>query len=134
MNTPFPPSETGAPTARPDHAPADGAGRPAHAVIGIDFGGTKTELALADPKGRVLARTRLETLAGLGPDQTLARTARAAHRLAAEAVERFGLPVLAHGAVAPGIIQPHRILLTPNLPGWEELALAVRLGEELGVP
>ncbi|PYC70620.1 ROK family protein [Streptomyces tateyamensis] len=106
---------------------------PAHTVLGIDFGGTKTELALADPAGTVLARTRLATLAERGPEQTLARTASAARELAAEARQRFGAPVAAYAAVAPGIIQPDRILLTPNLPGWEELALAERLAAELGV-
>ncbi|MEY9873119.1 glucokinase [Streptacidiphilus sp. MAP12-33] len=102
-------------------------------VIGIDFGGTKTELALADADGSLLARERLDTLAERGPDQTLARAAEAARRLAREARERFGAPVLAHAAVAPGIVQSDRILLTPNLPGWEELALSARLAQELAV-
>ncbi|MCQ4040501.1 ROK family protein [Streptantibioticus rubrisoli] len=107
---------------------------PPFTVIGIDFGGTKTELALADSHGTVLARVRLDTLAERGPDQTLARAAEAARRLAREAAERFAAPVAAHAAVAPGIVQPDRILLTPNLPGWEQLALSARLAEELGAP
>ncbi|MHB9857394.1 ROK family protein [Streptomyces sp. YIM S03343] len=112
-------------------APGDG---PGCTVIGIDFGGTKTELALADAHGTVLSRVRLDTLAQHGPDQILARTGEAARRLAREADERFGVPVTAHAAVAPGIVQPDRILLTPNLPGWERLALSTRLAEELGTP
>ncbi len=107
---------------------------PPFTVIGIDFGGTKTELALADAHGTLLARVRLDTLAERGPDQILARAAEAAQRLAREADERFAAPVAAHAAVAPGIVQPDRILLTPNLPGWEQLALSARLAEELGTP
>lgn len=102
-----------------------------YTVIGVDFGGTKTEVALADAHGDVLARERLDTLAERGPEQTLARTADAARRLERQAHERFGCRVAAHAAVAPGIVQPDRILLTPNLPGWENLALSRRLAEQL---
>ncbi|WP_084714828.1 ROK family protein [Streptacidiphilus rugosus] len=107
---------------------------PARTVIGIDFGGTKTEIALAGPDGAVLRRRRLDTLAERGPDQILARAAETVRALAAEAEADLGAPVAAHAAVAPGVIQPDRILLTPNLPGWERLALADRLAGELDVP
>ncbi|MBF9069614.1 ROK family protein [Streptacidiphilus fuscans] len=100
-------------------------------VIGIDFGGTKTEIALADPHGAVLARERIPTLADRGPEQALARAGEAAARLVRTSRESFGAPVAAHAAVAPGIVQADRILLTPNLPGWERIALASRLAEEL---
>ncbi|MFF7989037.1 ROK family protein [Kitasatospora xanthocidica] len=118
------------------HSPVSGTADtpPAHTVIGVDFGGTKTELALADPHGTILIRKRLATLAEQGPDQALARTAEAVRQLAAESETRFDAPVAAHAAVAPGIIQSHRILLTPNLPGWEELSLSSRLAEEFGIP
>ncbi|MFD0331411.1 ROK family protein [Streptacidiphilus monticola] len=46
----------------------------------------------------------------------------------------FGRTVSSWAAVAPGVIRPDRILLTPNLPGWEGLALADRLAGEFGVP
>ncbi|WP_078911734.1 ROK family protein [Streptomyces sp. NRRL WC-3742] len=119
-----------------DHSPVSGTAdtRPDRTVIGVDFGGTKTELALADPHGTILIRMRLATLAELGPDQALARAAEAVRQLAAESETRFDAPVAAHAAVAPGIIQSDRILLTPNLPGWEDLALSSRLAEEFGVP
>ena len=117
-----------------DQTPGAGDHGPAFTVMAIDFGGTKTEVALADPKGAILARQRLETRAERGPDQTIARAADTARTLAAEAEDRFGAPVAAHAAVAPGIIQPRRILLTPNLPGWEDLDLSLRLAEELSVP
>jgi glucokinase len=122
------------PPADRDRSNPDGTSPEPRSVIGIDFGGTKTELALADPQGRLLARERLDTLAARGPEQTLARAAEAARRLAREARERHGATVAAYAAVAPGVVQEDRILLTPNLPGWERLALSARLAEELGAP
>ncbi|MFJ8436796.1 ROK family protein [Kitasatospora sp. NPDC094019] len=107
--------------------------RPDGAVIGIDFGGTKTEVALADATGTLVRRIRFATRPEQGPDQVLARAAAAARELTEHARAGLGLPVLAHAAVSPGVIQPDRILLTPNLPGWENLALADRLALELGV-
>ncbi|WP_236653508.1 ROK family protein [Streptacidiphilus melanogenes] len=123
-------------TESPDAAPSDdgAADEAPRTVIGIDFGGTKTELALADARGRLLARERLDTLAEHGPDQTFARTAEAARRLARVSRECHGTTVSAYAAVAPGIVQADRILLTPNLPGWEKLALSARLAQELDTP
>jgi glucokinase len=132
-STPPPLSLSGTDLARQEASSGTQPSGPPLTVIGIDFGGTKTELALADARGNILERERLDTLAELGPDQTLARAAAAARRLARDARELYGSPVAAHAAVAPGIVQPDRILLTPNLPGWEELALSARLAEELEV-
>nr|WSY52244.1 ROK family protein [Streptomyces sp. NBC_00886] len=106
---------------------------PDSTVIGIDFGGTKTAVALADAQGNQLRQLRIPTRAEEGPDQILARACAAAHELAAHARSHHGAPVAAYAAVAPGVIQPDRILLSPNLPGWEDLALAERLQRELGV-
>jgi len=102
-------------------------------VIGIDFGGTKIEAALAAADGTLLDRERLETRARLGPRQALERTAAAVRRLEARAREAHGAFVAGYAAVAPGIVQSERILLTPNLPGWEDLALARELQQLLGL-
>ncbi|MCX4906573.1 ROK family protein [Streptomyces sp. NBC_00878] len=102
-------------------------------VIGIDFGGTKTAVALADARGNLLRQLRIPTRAEQGPDQILARACAAALELAGQARSHHGAPVGAYAAVAPGVIRPDRILLSPNLPGWEDLALAERLQRELGV-
>jgi len=101
--------------------------RASETAIGIDFGGTKIEVALACPNGTLLARERLDTRAELGPYQALERTAAAVHRLEALSLEDHAAKVTGYAAVAPGIVQSDRILLTPNLPGWEDLALAREL-------
>jgi glucokinase len=102
----------------------------ADAVIGIDFGGTKIDVALASAHGEVLKQARLETRAYEGPDQALERVVEAVHNLTAYA-EAKGLSVVGHAAVCPGVVQEERILLVPNLAGWEDLALGRRLGEAL---
>ncbi len=107
--------------------------RPDGAVVGIDFGGTKTEVALADSTGTPVRRIRFATRPEQGPDRVLARAGAAARELAEYARSVLGLPVVAHAAVSPGVVRPDRILLTSNLPGWENLALADRLVLELGV-
>jgi predicted NBD/HSP70 family sugar kinase len=96
-------------------------------AIGIDFGGTKIEVALADVDGTLLERERLETRAELGPRQALERAAAAVRRMEALAREAHSATVTGYAAVAPGIVQRDRILLTPNLPGWEDLSLASEL-------
>jgi glucokinase len=107
--------------------------RASQTAIGIDFGGTKIEVALACPDGTLLARERLDTLAELGPHQALERTAAAVRSLEVLSREAHGVCVTGYAAVAPGIVQSDRILLTPNLPGWEELALAGELQRLLGL-
>ncbi|MRH88204.1 ROK family protein [Nocardia sp. SYP-A9097] len=104
------------------------------AVMGVDFGGTKTDIALADSHGTILLRERLDTRTDLGPDHILGRTAETVRRLEQAAREGHGLPVTGWAAVCPGIIRADGIQLTPNLPGWETLALSARLASEFGVP
>ncbi len=104
----------------------------ARAVVGaVDIGGTKIELALAAADGEVLGETRLATRAQEGAEQALERVARAIEALRRQhAGDR---EITALGVVCPGIVQPDRILLAPNLPGWEETALAARLRSATGV-
>ncbi|HWG23909.1 ROK family protein [Actinospica sp.] len=102
-------------------------------VIGIDFGGTKIEAALAGVDGTLLERERLETHAERGPRQALERAADAVRRLQTRARAEYGVTVTGYAAVAPGIVQRERILLTPNLPGWEDVALGCALQDVLGL-
>jgi glucokinase len=101
-------------------------------VMALDFGGTKIDVAWADRAGTILGRRRLATLAADGPDQALARAVEATKELSATAREA-GRPVLSVAAVAPGVVREEGIHLVPNLPGWEDLALARRLAELLEV-
>lgn len=102
------------------------------AVIGLDFGGTKTDVALADGAGNVLERVRLPMQAGEDADRAFGRAADAACELAARSIERHGRSVVAYAAVTPGLPLENGVLLAPNLPGWERLPFARMLAEHLG--
>lgn len=99
-------------------------------VLGIDIGGTKIELALADRNGEIIARVRIATAADQGPDSAMERIGRAAASLLADHAQSAPCAV---GVVAPGVIQPDRILLAPNLLGWQHIGLAARIGRLLGM-
>jgi glucokinase len=101
-------------------------------VVGIDFGGTKIDVALADAAGEVLERVRLATEAQNGAEQALERTVTAVQELAQRSANHGGR-VLGYAAVSPGVVREDRILLVPNLPGWERLALGRWLATALGV-
>jgi glucokinase len=101
-------------------------------VLALDFGGTKIDVAWADRDGTILGRRRLATLAADGPEQALVRAVDVTKQLSATA-SKAGRPVLSVAAVAPGVVRQDGIHLVPNLPGWEDLALARRLAELLDV-
>jgi len=102
-------------------------------VVAIDFGGTKIDVATADLNGDILEQHRLATNAPHGARQAVERALALARDLMGRAREMTGGRCLAGGAVSPGVILPDRVLLAPNVPGWEQLALLdiVRAGLEL---
>jgi len=116
-----------------EEEPVDAAAVRCGNVIGIDIGGTTIDVALADGAGLILERIRLDTLAGRGPEQALARITDVVGNLSRRSAAINGRQIAAHAAVCAGVLQADRILLAPNLPGWENLALASRLARELRV-
>ncbi|SEO99615.1 ROK family protein [Amycolatopsis saalfeldensis] len=88
-------------------------------VLGIDFGGTKVALGLARRDGTLLATRRLDTDAAAGAEQVVTRALAGARSLVSDAYAHLG----SVGVVSPGIVLPDRILLAPNVPGWERLHL-----------
>ena len=90
---------------------------------------------MGDASGRLLARARRPTEPSGRPEQDLERLIDDVRRVIAES----GLPLAAIEAVgvtAPGPLDPERgvVLSPPNLPGWREVPIALRLREALGVP
>ena len=100
-------------------------------VAAVDIGGTKIDVALAAGDGALLGRRRLETRAPEGAAAAAERVAAAVEDLARR--HAGGAPVSGAGVVCPGVIQADRILLAPNLPGWEDVDLAGCLRQALGV-
>ncbi|WP_329101036.1 ROK family protein [Micromonospora sp. NBC_01699] len=113
-----------APTGRPDAAKPHGP-----RLLGIDFGGTKMAIGVADAEGRLLTSERVPTYAERGAPQALERALDLAEKLIAE----VGGPVAAAGVASPGVVRPDGIDLAPNVPGWERLRLADAVRDRLGV-
>ena len=102
-------------------------------ILGIDFGGTKVAIGLADRAGNLLVTRRLDTDAQAGAEQVVSRALAAARKLLAD--EGAADKLVAIGVVSPGIVMEDRILLAPNVPGWEELRLRELVAAEFdGVP
>jgi glucokinase len=105
------------------------------ALVGIDIGGSKLALAVADERGVPLRRARWPTDPAEPPARALERLAGGARRLLAEA----GLAieeVAAVGVAAPGPLDAgcEHLLSPPNLPGWDRVPLRRLLTEALGRP
>lgn len=103
--------------------------------LGIDLGGTNIKAGVVDDKGRPLSRISQPTEAEKGPDHGVMRICRAAREavLAANATLK---DIAGCGVGAPGPMDlREQILVNPhNLPGWINLPLAQKVGENLGIP
>ncbi len=103
-------------------------------VFAIDFGGTKVAIATADMTGTILRQARIDTHAEQGEQQLLERTTVAAQRLIEKTLKEVEGQCVAVGVVTPGVVHDDGILLSPNIPGWERVALRGTLHARLGVP
>ena len=102
---------------------------------GVDLGGTKLLVIVADGTGAITGKVRVPTLAKLGPEHVIDRITEAVAEAVAEA---GGVPtdIASCGVAAPGPIDADDGVVTdpPNLPGWHNVPLAKRLRERLGAP
>jgi glucokinase len=113
---------------------ADGPGPAAQDfVLAIDFGGTKVAVATAGLEGEIAESVRLDTDAPRGASQVVQRALASARELVARTHAVRGGRPLAVGAVSPGIVLEDRVLLAPNVPGWEDLSLPALLREGLAL-
>jgi glucokinase len=98
-------------------------------VLALDFGGTKVDVGTARRDGELILSERIETNAARGALQAVERAIDAARSLA----ERTDGDCVGAGAVSPGIIEEDRVLLAPNVPGWDGLHLPALLRDGLGL-
>jgi glucokinase len=99
--------------------------------LGIDIGGTKCAVVLADGGATIREREEFPTgLGEVGRDRTLDLLKSAAKRLVAQRQVR------AIGIASGGPLDTHRgvIRCPPNLGGWENLPIVGVFREALGVP
>ena len=101
---------------------------------GIDLGGTKILVLIADASGHVLGSARVATLASQGPEPVFGRIADAVREAAADAAVAVA-DVQVAGVSAPGPIDLEEGIITdpPNLPGWHNVPLARILHDRLGM-
>lgn len=98
--------------------------------LGVDVGGTNTQLGLVDDQGRILSRSRIPTLMEEGPESLVERVvSRAGHMAKGEDIAQAGVGIA-------GLIDHRRGILrfSPNLTGWKDVPLKDMLHERLGVP
>jgi glucokinase len=107
------------------------------AVLGIDIGGSKVALALADRAGRLLACRRRPLAPSGSWERDLEILVGDARAVLAEG-RAAGAParIASVGVSAPGPLDPERgsIGAPPNLPGWRSVPIARFLGERLEAP
>lgn len=94
-------------------------------LVGLDLGGTKLSVAVADEHGEIVAGEVLPTRAQDGAEQAVRRATDAARRLLGEQ----GATAAAVGVATMGITHPEHVELAPNVPGWDRLALPRLLDE-----
>ncbi len=102
-------------------------------MLGIDIGGTKLALALADEQGNVLERSQRRTEPTGRPADDVARVVDDARALLAR-LNLSPQQVACVGVSAPGPLDAAReyVMRPPNLPGWQDVPLRRLLAEGLG--
>lgn len=88
-------------------------------LIGIDIGGTKTGVVLADPAGSIL---HAEHFATAGPEATIARIVAVMDSFAAGPEPDIGIACGGPLDAAAGLI-----CSPPNLPGWDRIPICAEL-------
>ncbi|MDI6829461.1 MAG: ROK family protein [Armatimonadota bacterium] len=95
------------------------------AILGIDIGGTKTIVAIADDSGEIISLSRITTLRDKGPKRVLADIESALKSLAARTgTSESDIKAIGIGCGGPLNREKGIILTAPNLPGWDNLPLA----------
>jgi glucokinase len=104
-------------------------------VLGIDLGGTAIKTALVTADRRVLAKASRPTNASEGVDAVLKEMDAGARDVLTQANASMA-DVVAAGIGAPGPMnwETGVVFTPPNLPGWNDVPLADRMTDLLGVP
>ena len=104
-------------------------------LLGIDIGGTKLALALADAEGEVVQRFRRPIEASGDAQRDVARIVEDAHQLLArEGIGRDRIGAIGISAPGPVDARHGEVVEPPNLPGWGRVPLAAWIEAGLGGP
>ncbi len=102
-------------------------------LVGIDIGGTKIAVAVADLQGRIMAKGRFPTQVEAEPRAIIEKIVRQTEDMVAQC---GGRPVAAVGVGCGGPLDPASgvILSPPNLPGWDRIPLGDMLAAAFKAP
>lgn len=101
-------------------------------ILGIDIGGTKTIVGVADQSGELLAHKRILTPNVLGPDINIGMILPAASEVIEQAGQRItAIGIGCGGPLDRGTGTLHKV---SNLPGWEGICLTEIFGEQFDAP
>ena len=104
-------------------------------LIGIDIGGTKSIVGVADEQGNLISKKRLATLVNLGPEQIIDSIKAAVRNLLSEYnMSPDDIVGIGIGCGGPVERDRGRLLAAPNLPGWANLPLADSFSDEFSAP
>lgn len=108
---------------------------PKSLFVGVDLGGTKILAGVFTPQLKLVATAKTSTKADRGPKTVIERIARTVRDAVDEADLDLKL-IKAVGIGAPGSIDSveGRVIFSPNMPGWEDIALKKELEKELDLP
>jgi len=100
--------------------------------LGIDFGGTNTRWGLVTPDGRITARASHKTNSDAAPAAELERLAGALKAF----IKEQDADVCAAGMGICGFIdfEKQNLIVSPNMPAWNDVEVARILGGHLGMP
>ena len=101
-------------------------------ILGIDIGGTKSIVGVADSSGKLLAHKRILTPSVLGPDINIGMILPAAYEVIAEA--RAKIKAIGIGCGGPLDRKTGTLHAVANLPGWEGICLTELFAEEFDAP
>jgi len=108
--------------------------RSMYRVIGIDIGGTKCAVMLADAgeSVHIIKKLRFDTCTSLGFEYTRDRLFECVHML----ISQSDAPVRAIGISCGGPLDSRRGIIQspPNLPGWDDVHIVDMLRDAFGIP
>jgi glucokinase len=92
-------------------------------VLAIDIGGTKIAIATADCERNILQKVEISTADCVDGKMALHRTIQEANSLIQKTKNMIGGDLISIGMASIGITFPDRVVMAPNIPGWEELKI-----------
>lgn len=106
-------------------------------VIAVDLGGTQMRAAIVNEEGKLLTRKALKTNAKDGAERVIQRLIALLHEVADPFFQREGKSAFAGiGMAIPGAlnVQEGIVHFSPNLPGWENVAIKEIMENEFSLP